>query len=818
MQSWHIHISGRVQGVGFRPFVYRLARSLHLEGTVQNGLDGVHIYLSAEADTVDLLCQQLEKQAPKIAQISNLICQPIEGREFSGFNIVKSDASGHTKLHITPDLGLCDNCRRELQDAENRRYQYPFITCTHCGPRYSILKALPFDRENTSMQDFTMCSECEAEYSDINYKFPSPPLTKAGDIHRFVPPQTGKRYHAQTNSCQDCGIRLSLYELGKSKSPLLPLANGEKELMLASSQIESVMIIQEVSQLLLAGKIIAVKGVGGYLLMADATAAETVTELRRRKQRPAKPFALMYPSLEAARQDVEMSPEEANELRSYRAPILLLKQKEEPKSTAQLQDVAPGLKRLGVMLPYTPLFELIAGAVHRPLIATSANLSGSPIFYRDHEALKNLSGIADYVLSNDREICLPQDDSVMQMSQVHQQPIILRRSRGLAPSYRLPVHSPLVESSCLAMGAQQKSSFALSAHQQLYLSQYLGELSNYTTSEAYCKTLEYFLQLCRASPEVVIADLHPEYFATQLGQQLAKEKNIPVRYVQHHRAHFGAVLAENDLLQSSEPILGVIWDGTGLGDDRQVWGGEFFTFTGQDMQRIAHLAYCPQRFGDKMAREPRLSLLCLTENHPGFEEILQKKFSQQEWKLYQKVLSKPATQHTSSMGRLFDAVAALLGICDINAFESQAAILLEQQAAAFLENNEMALEDGYHFRLDTGSFKAPLSAMLHDLQNGISRGEIAARFHLGMVRMISEMARSQQISRIAFSGGVFQNALLNDLILTHLSEEFTLYFHRQLSPNDESLPLGQIACHWLSQRKARKTATTKNLEPETVNL
>ena len=806
MQSWHIHISGRVQGVGFRPFVYRLARSLHLEGSVQNGLDGVHIYLNAEANTVNLLCRQLKQQAPTIAQISNITCQPTEARELSDFDIVESDTSGQTNLLITPDLAMCDSCHRELYDPENRRFKYSFITCTDCGPRYSILKALPFDRENTSMQDFTMCSECKAEYSDINYSAQSESS------------QTNRRYHAQTNSCQDCGIQLSLHELGKSKSPLPPLAKREKKLPLASSEIGSVKIIQEVTQLLLAGKIIAVKGIGGYLLMADATAADTVTELRRRKQRPAKPFALMYPSLEAARQDVEISPVEAKELRSYRAPILLLKQKEQPASAARLQDVAPGLKRLGVMLPYTPLFALISQAVNKPLIATSANLSGSPIFYQDKEALENLQHVADYVLSNNREICLPQDDSVMQFSPVHQQPIILRRSRGLAPSYRLPEHSPLVESSRLAMGAQQKSSFALSAHQQLYLSQYLGELSNYATSEAYCKTLEYFLQLCQASPEVIIVDMHPEYYATQLGQQLAKERNIPVQYIQHHRAHFGAVLAENDLLRSNEPILGVIWDGTGLGDDRQVWGGEFFTFAGQDMQRVAHLAYYPQRFGDKMAREPRLSLLCLTENHPGFEEILQKKFSQQEWKLYQKVLTKPAVQHTSSMGRLFDAVAALLDLCDVNEFESQAAILLEQQAAVFLENNKISLEDGYHFRIDTGSFEAPLSAMLHDLKSGISRGEIAARFHLGVVRMISEMARSQQISRIAFSGGVFQNALLNDLILTHLNDEFTLYFHRQLSPNDESLPLGQIACHWLSQRKAHKSATSKNLKPQTVNL
>ena len=828
MQSLHIHISGRVQGVGFRPFIYRLAQAFQLKGTVQNGLDGVHIYVNAEKDVLENFCQKIRQQAPAIAQISTLRCEDTGQQQFDDFRIIPSNASGQTNLLITPDLAMCDHCREELHNAGNRRYQYPFITCTHCGPRYSILQALPFDRDNTSMEAFEMCSACEAEYTDIDYKSPLPPLEKGEKIPRSVPSQTGtpilgdintgKRYHAQTNSCHDCGIQLSLYKLRESKSPSTPLEKGGTISRAVPPKTEAKQIINEAADLLLSGKIIAVKGIGGYLLMADATSEESVSELRRRKQRPAKPFALMYPSLDSARQDVEIIEKEEAELLSYSAPILLLKLKEVQKSKVTLAEVAPGLNRLGVMLPYTPLFELIARAVNRPLVATSANLSGSPIFYRDEEALENLSGIADYVLANDREICLPQDDSVMQFSPAHQQPIILRRSRGLAPAYVLPKNSPLAKQPCLAMGAQQKSSFALTAHQQLYLSQYLGELSNYHTTEAFHKTLEYFLQLCQAEPQVIIADLHPDYFATQLGQQIAGERNIPVQYVQHHQAHFASVLAENELLESNEPTLGIIWDGTGLGSDRQVWGGEFFTFADQQMERIAHLDYFPQRFGDKMAREPRLSLLCLAAEHEAFQEILEKKFSPQEWKLYQKMLEKPAPVQTSSIGRLFDAVASLLGLCDVSQYESQAAILLEQQATAYLEENQLDLEEGYHFPLGSKTFDAPLSAMLCDLQREKSSAEMAARFHLGLVRLISEIARSQQIQKLAFSGGVFQNALLNDLLITHLEEEFTLYFHRQLSPNDESLPLGQIACHWLSQQKARKTTKSKNLQTETLNL
>lgn len=804
MQTWHIHISGRVQGVGFRPFVYRLARSFHLKGTVRNGMDGVHISVNAEVDTVDEFCQQLKSQAPAVSQISDLHCEPTENREFSAFRIISSDAHGQTNLLITPDLAMCDSCRQELYDPENRRYQYPFITCTHCGPRYSILKSLPFDRENTSMEVFPMCSECEAEYAEIDHKSPLPPFAKGENIPQsaYSQTQSGNRYHAQTNSCQECGVQLKLHNLSSNSAGSF------------TSQQE---IMDEVAELLRSGKIIAVKGIGGYLLMADATSAETVVELRRRKQRPAKPFALMYSSLDAARQDVEISPKEEAELRSYRAPILLLRRKKQSVSSLALAQIAPGLDKLGVMLPYTPLFEMIAQSVSRPLIATSANLSGSPIFYRDAEALENLTGIADFVLANNREICLPQDDSVMQFSRKHQQPIILRRSRGLAPAYVLPEDSPLATQPSLAMGAQQKSSFALVANQQLYLSQYLGELSNYNSAEAFQDTLTYFLQLCQAEPEAIIADLHPDYFATQLGQQMSEERNIPIQYVQHHQAHFGAVLAENDLLESKEAILGVIWDGTGLGDDRQVWGGEFFTFAEQEIQRTAHLAYFPQRFGDKMAREPRLSLLSLVGENPVFEEILEKKFSPQEWKLYQKMTSKPAAQQTSSMGRLFDAVASLLGLCDVSQYESQAAILLEQKAAAYLDENPLSLEDGYYFITKSGEIGVPLLAMLSDLQKENSCAEIAARFHLGLVRLIWQIARFRQIHKIAFSGGVFQNALLNDLIIKHLSDEFSLYFHRQLSPNDESLPLGQIACHWLNQQQVNQNLAS-NLQPVTLNL
>lgn len=796
MQSWHIHISGRVQGVGFRPFVYRLATSLNLKGRVQNGMDGVYIDVNADEEMLLDFCQKIKANAPAVAQIGSITYAEADGQEFTDFDIVPSEQEGQANLLITPDLAICESCRQELHDPKNRRYQYPFITCTQCGPRYSILKSLPFDRENTSMRSFHMCPECMAEYTCIDS------LAEISE-HEV---KDNSRYHAQTNSCGKCGIKLSLYKL----NPKHPYAQ------LVDSQAET--LIKKISQLLLGGNIVAVKGIGGYLLMADAGNEEVVQRLRQRKGRPAKPFALMYPSLEAVRQDVYVSEKEVTELLSYRSPIVLLKLKKRPASGIALQQIAPDLAKLGIMLPYTPLFELILKAVKKPLIATSANLSGSPIFYKDEDALEELNGIADYVLINNREICLPQDDSVMQFTTQHQQAIILRRSRGLAPAYRPPERSKLADLNCLAMGVQQKSSFALVAHQQLYLSQYLGELSNYHTAKAYQQTLAYFLQLCQAEPQFILADLHPDYFATQLGQRLAEEKNIPIYYVQHHRAHFGAVLTENSLLETDEPVLGVIWDGTGLGDDRQIWGGEFFTFAERKINRTAHLAYFPHRFGDKMASEPRLSLLCLADGDVAFDETLKTKFSAQEWTLYQKMICKKAAIQTSSIGRLFDAVASLLGLCDVNLYESQAAMFLEQHAAAYLHNHSLKLHEGYPCLYRSGEYNLCLTAMLEDMQKGRSCGEMAARFHLGLVNLIKKVAEKEGIKQLAFSGGVFQNALLIDLIITHLQSDFKLYFHQQLSPNDESIPLGQIACHWIRQEAQKNVGVAKNFQTETLNF
>lgn len=788
MQCWHIHINGRVQGVGFRPFVYRLAQAFHLRGEVSNAMDGVHIYANADEEVLQQFCQQIHGTAPAMAHISQMRFEQVAWRDFADFKIVPSQSQGSPNLLITPDLAMCPSCRKELDDPENRRFHYPFITCTNCGPRYSIMQSLPFDRENTSMLPFKMCAACTEEYTTVDQ----------------VTEPTGIRYHAQTNSCPTCSINLQLHDLGDTLSYTPPTAKHT-----------TTKVVEQVAELILAGSIVAIKGIGGYLLMADATQEGSVIRLRALKQRPAKPFAVMYPSLAAARQDVRISSTEAKELASYRAPVVLLKLRKVQQSGIASQQVAPGLSKLGVMLPYTPLFYLIAQAVSKPMIATSANLSGSPIIFQDQKAIEKLSSIADYVLSNDREICLPQDDSVVQFSQGLAQPVIIRRSRGLAPAYQPTLPQALLNQDCLAMGAQQKSSIALSAHGQLYISQYLGDLSSYPSTVAYQKTLDYFLNLCRAKPKQIVVDLHPDYYATQLGQQMAQEQGITITHVQHHQAHFGSVLAENKLLGSKTPVLGVVWDGTGLGNDRQVWGGEFFTFADSSMTRTSHLAYTPHRFGDKSANEPRLALFNRVSGDPAFNAVLKAKFHPNELRLYQKLASKPAAQQTSSMGRLFDAVASLLGLGDFNQYESHATILLEQHAAAYLEQNDLPLAAGYPFATHKGKIKPPLYAMLADLQKGDNSQSIAARFHLGLVGLVKEVADEQHISQIAFSGGVFQNALLIDLLITHLSTEYTLYFHQQLSPNDESLPLGQLACHWLSQQPRQKE---KNVQPETLNI
>jgi hydrogenase maturation protein HypF len=750
MPTFHLHIKGLVQGVGFRPLVYLLAKGLGLCGWVNNAADGVHIVVNASAKEAKLLLDRLLQHPPALAVITEHILEETSWEDFQDFQIRHSDEGYSAGLMIPPDFGLCAQCASELADPDNRRFRYPFITCIQCGPRYAILRRLPFDRVNTTMQDFVMCPSCEQEYND----------------------PADRRYYAQTNSCQACGISLYWQGLPDDKA------------------------MDKAAQAIADGQLVAVKGIGGYLLFCDARNAAAIQALRSRKHRPSKPFAVMYPNLRQLQADTLLSESAAKLLASATAPVTITGLRAEHSLSTTIASITPGMQTIGVLLPYAPLYKLLLDTLDRPLIATSANISGSPIGFRDDQKIPE----ADAILSHNRPIHVPQDDSVIRYSPLLDKPIILRRARGLAPSFRESGLN-LRTDSVLAMGAMMKSTFSIVHEQQVYVSQYLGDVSDYETALHYRYCLDYLLELLSCRPDRILVDCHPDYPTTQLGQELAGHWQIPVLQYQHHEAHFAAVLAENQLLAQEEPVLGVIWDGTGLGTDGQIWGGDMFSFRAGSIRRLTHVRYFPVIAGDKMSREPRLSALALCHEDPLLLSQMKPLFSDTEWQVYQALLAGNALIQSASMGRVFDAVAALLGVLYRSDYEGQAAMLLEQLALGVFRHTGTGSvrplsvcmdEDG---QLDAA---ATLSAIGAELRKGADLAMLAARFHMTLVDWIDTIARETGHEHIAFSGGVFQNGLLCDLIRQQLGDRYRLYFHRQLSPNDENISFGQSVLYQIS--------------------
>ena len=766
MKTYHIHIMGQVQGVGFRPYVYRLAHIVAVTGEVYNGIDGVHIFFNATEIVAKAFYESLINDAPAISHITSSSIKETSDRSFQEFRIVRSEYEGAYQVLLSPDFALCEGCRKELknEDGSNRRGGYPFITCTNCGPRYSIIHRLPYDRENTSMRSFEMCQACDHEYD------------KPSD----------RRYYSQTNSCTACGVKLMLY-------------SNKKELLLT----EYDKIISSAANLLAQGKIIAVKGIGGYLLICDAANKGSISRLRHFKQRPSKPFALMYPDEELLRGDVLLSPVEAEYLTDPSSPVVLLQLRESPSSNIRFAEIAPGLSQIGVMLPYTPVYELLLNAFKKPVIATSANISGSPIVFEDGQALEQLSKMVDFIISNNLEVAVPQDDSVMKFSPYESQKIVMRRSRGLAPTYINPDVSVPLEN-ILATGAQLKSTFTLTHQQNIYISQYLGDLDNYNVQQNYQHCLHHFYRLLNIQPEIILTDKHPDYFSTINGIDLSTAINIPVRHYQHHEAHFAAVLGENNLLSFDKPVLGVIWDGVGLGNDGQVWGGEFFIYENNEFQRCSHFGYFDYLLGDKMAREPRMSALAATVGLEGAEVLLKKKFSGTEWLTYQKILQKKGNLKTSSAGRLFDVVASLLDLSDISSYEGEAAMGLENLALNYFRDHDLHSAETYfdnESNVPEISIRKMLAELISDVLQGREKEFIAAKFHFSLAVLIKNITMKLNIQNIALSGGVFQNALLVDLIRKQLNPDQTLFVHQQLSPNDECISFGQLCCYIIEEQK-----------------
>ncbi|MBP6825369.1 MAG: carbamoyltransferase HypF [Saprospiraceae bacterium] len=774
--TWKISIKGQVQGVGFRPFVWRAAIDRNLKGRVANGLEGVVIRMNGtEQEALDFQ-QYILENAPVPARITAHSITPDEETFFDNFAIQDSLDAGLPLLHLTPDMALCDACRLETNDPSSRRYRYAFTTCTLCGPRYSILTGLPYDRPYTTMQMFPMCEDCRSEYE--------------GPANR--------RYYAQTNSCPNCGIRLRFYNCKTGTAESVVEAHADND-----------QIIRQVVAAWQKGRIVAVKGIGGYLLTCDATNPEPVATLRARKHRPTKPFAVMYPDVATLQADAHVPDAALSLLKSPAAPIVLLDIRSSPLSGFHHPGIAPGLNKIGAMLPNAPLFEVLLRDFGKPVVATSGNISNAPLIYEDETAPAALAGIADDILSHNRRIAMPQDDSVVSLWKTSTQTpasVILRRARGLAPAFIQP-SLQVPEATVLAVGADMKSTFTLAHLGNINISQYLGDLEDFEAQERFDLVLQHLLGLFRAQPATLIGDLHPGYFTTRLGKTLADQWQIPFLQVQHHEAHFAAVLAENDLFEADdEPVLGVVWDGTGFGRDGQIWGGEFLIYPAaaqsrpaEIFNRCAHFNYYPLLLGDKMPREPRISALSACRGLAAAAGHLRPKFSATEWDLYPKLTAQPGQMMTSSVGRMFDAVASLLGLADKVSYEGEAALLLEDMANTYCNRHGFSFMESYPLESALPGVPSVIQTenlfrhIIGDLDAGREKAYIAAKFHFSLVEVISRIAGRLKIKKIAFSGGVFQNALLLNMIQHLLNPAYQLYFHRQLSPNDENISFGQWA-------------------------
>lgn len=756
-----ITVHGAVQGVGFRPFVYRLATQLRLGGWVLNSSQGVFIELEGPLDLLQVFLTRLEKEKPALAIIQSLESSFLDLVGYQGFEIRYSDRTGSKTALILPDIAICADCLREVFDPSNRRYRYPFTNCTNCGPRFSIIEELPYDRPNTSMRRFNQCPECEAEYHD--------PLNR--------------RFHAQPNACSKCGPHIELWDGSRN--------------ILASEDVA----LLKAAELIRQGKVIALKGLGGFQLICIAREEDVVMRLRRRKQREGKPFALMYPALDQVKGDCLVSSLEERLLGSPESPIVLLTRRSEDAAIAL--SVAPGNRTLGVMLPYTPLHHLLMRELGVPVVATSGNLANEPICIDEIEALDRLKDIADFFLVHDRPIVRHVDDSIARI--VCNREIVLRRARGYAP---LPVRMKQPLPSVLAVGAHLKNTVALNVGRDVFISQHIGDLETTMALAAFHRAVEDLPRLYDVKPELVACDLHPDYLSTKY----ATGAHPTVERVQHHWAHMLACMTENEL---EPPVLGVSWDGTGYGTDGTIWGGEFLVPVDDSFQRVAHFRLFRLPGGETAVREPRRTALAILYEIWGEKGLKENglapvaEFSSTELGLIRQMLAKGFNSPvTSSVGRLFDAVAALVGIRQQVTFEGQAAMELESVI-------ESEVNETYPFELSNGvpqiiDWAPMIGEILVDLRRGISSGAISAKFHNTLAEIIVAVGRQIVTPKIVLTGGCFQNRYLLEQTVQRLSQAgFKPYWHQRVPPNDGGIALGQIAA---AARVSRRTVATEGVE------
>jgi hydrogenase maturation protein HypF len=867
-------VRGAVQGVGFRPFVFWLATGLQLAGWVNNSPQGVFIEVEGPRAMLEQFLLRLEAEKPPHSFIQSLEASWLDAVGFKNFEIRESETGGDKTALILPDIATCPDCLRDIFDPANRRYRYPFTNCTHCGPRFSIIELLPYDRANTSMKSFTMCPKCQAEYDDPR----------------------DRRFHAQPNACPVCGPRLELWQ---GRTGFQPVSDSNKNGDRRDACPTDNDALLAAAQAIREGKIVAVKGLGGFHLMADARNDKAVCLLRARKHREEKPFALMFPSLESVKAVCEVSPLEERLIRSPEAPIVLLKRLVRPRPGPLPQErenhlpldresvtaghpgevkqieahgvgslspgervrvragvehnclwvapsVAPNNPHLGAMLPYTPLHHLLLAELGFPVVATSGNLSDEPICTDEREAWERLHDQADVFLVHNRPIVRHVDDSIVRV--MLDRELVLRRARGFAP---LPIQINTPLPSCghplpakrgegrgegrvsdlipviLAVGAHLKNSIALSIGPQVFLSQHIGDLETEQANHAFRRVIADFEKLYEANPQVIAADLHPDYLSTRFAQEIGRAElplgpdaqpvlrsitaeggqRVPTTIgVQHHIAHVLSCMAENEL---SPPALGVSWDGTGFGTDGTIWGGEFFLVTDKTVERAAHLRPFRLTGGEQAVKEPRRVALGLLFEIFG-DSVFEREdlapvaaFSKTELAALKTMLAKQLNSPvTTSMGRLFDAVASLVDLRQRMRFEGQAAMELE------FALDGITTDEHYNLSLVTChpslvlDWSPMMEAILSDVQKGVATGKISAKFHNALAEAVVAVAESIGERRVVLSGGCFQNRYLTERTVRRLQAEgFQPYWHQRVPPNDGGIALGQIVAAFRGQHE-----------------
>ena len=731
-----LDLTGAVQGVGFRPFVYRLAISEGLGGFVRNTGNGVCIEIEGATAALDRFVARLPNEMPPHAWIDTQRATALPAQRGDGFTVAPSSTARVGTAVVMTDLATCADCLREILDPTDRRYRYPFTTCVCCGPRYSIIEALPYDRDRTTMRRFPLCAACRREYTDPSCR----------------------RFHAESIACRDCGPRLSLWDRTGAT-----VATDDSALLRAVAALRD-------------GQILALKGLGGFQLLADAENAGAVTRLRQRKRRPRKPFALMAPSLEAAERIAWLDDEERRVMASSASPIMLARR----RMANGFPGVAPDTGCLGVMLPTTPLHHLLLRALGRPVVATSGNVTDEPIVTDNDDALRRLGGIGDLFLVHDRPILRGVDDSVLRV--MAGQPVVLRRARGYAP---MPIPHEAIRQPMIALGGAQKTAIAMGDSGRLFLGPHIGDLDTALTRTAFEQATETLPPLLGIVPATLACDRHPDYPSTQYALGRTPD---PVR-VPHHLAHVLAAMVDNAL---AGPVLGVAWDGTGYGGDGTIWGGEFLRVAGGRYCRVGHLLPFRLPGGEAAIREPRRAALGLLEALGDQMPPTYLGFTASESAILARMLARGFNAPlTSSAGRLFDAIAALLGLCQVNSFEGEAAMMLECAAdqaeapyplpPATLHSNEV-------------DWRPPVAELLRAHRDGVAPAPLAAGLHDALAGAIVSLACHAGIADVVLTGGCFQNARLTTCTVSALRNAgFTPYWHRRIPPNDGGLAAGQLA-------------------------